>query len=1146
MNAFPAQAVSRRVRTARHVVGWSALALLALAPSCGSDAPPSEAPEPMESEVIRTAALFCQPHVQETVRAQAEQWFRAGVDPLRPADLAPHEQLGQFSYARDTSWEDQTEVPEDPGERFVPPGATSPQQPDPSIAASGVEQTPLHDLLDVLRTHEDVVLPSELSRYSWSAPDDPRSGAVILGLRGVSGEFGYAAAYRFGVVDGGLRSPVLSLVHGSTSYRCQGHQLVEIVDERLGKADGWAGSSQGPPLAPGVEQIRRTFSHGSGERAFVTVEVLEDDLLHVEYGLGDGHAGSIHASPMVFERGHTGPSAWAFDERTFEGRTGSMRVRVRDDGCVAFASTQGDLSTVCPNALGEDWKGISLDTRPAGLAHAYGLGQNFVRRGSADGDWVRHGVFETAGEFGNHFQHFHGGANGQIQLPVLYAMGDARSFGLFLDNVYKQRWDFTQDWWKVRMFGDQIRFYVMAGADLQDIRSDYLDLTGHPPVPPRKAFGLWMSEFGYDDPREVYCKVFGPEEGARSCRDGEQGLRPRGFPVDGVVLDVQWFGATAPDRDDSRMGSLEWDPSRFPEPGRLLRDLDERGIGVVAIEESYVSKDWWREGFWSQHDMRLSAPFVHVCDTDDLTEFHNWMGHTAMLDWANPDAAALWHDHVRKPNLIDFGVMGHWTDLGEPERYYGDSCYSPVESGHYRHPDIHNLYNFLWHRSIHQGYARNGEQRRPFMLTRAGAPGIQRFGAAMWSGDIASRLDVLATHLNADMHVRMAGIDYYGSDVGGFWRSALKGYSPDRHHRVDQESPSFEPDTEVCRAGDQCLTDHPDHARSDITWGPYDAEMYMQWFANGAWFDIPLRPHAFNCGFDWFPGCGEGAPYYETSPANWDPFRSDSNRANLLQRYALIPYYYSLAHHAYRDGKAVIAPLVTAFPRDSEVREMGHQKLVGPYLMVGAVARHGQYDRDVYLPAGTWIDYHTHAYSSGSRWLRDVPLWRDGIFRLPVFARAGAIVPMMVADQRTRDAYGFRRDGTIDKTLVVQVFAHPSVAHSSFTLVEDDGWSVDRYEDEVPVYVTRDTRIEQCHGTLGGGTCTPSADTVTVRFSPDPDTRFRPDEQRARELRLVTDGRTVVSVDGAAEWQQEADGLLVARTTVDAAKAGTTIVVGLQ
>jgi alpha-glucosidase len=165
--------------------------------------------------------------------------------------------------------------------------------------------------------------------------------------------------------------------------------------------------------------------------------------------------------------------------------------------------------------------------------------------------------------------------------------------------------------------------------------------------------------------------------------------------------------------------------------------------------------------------------------------------------------------------LVQNGVLGHWTDLGEPEKYDASACYDGVETTSAgrknQHGDVHNLYNFLWNQSIYNGYISSitNIRRRPFIVSRSGAPGSQRFGVAMWSGDIGSNLDLLATHLNSQMHMSFSGIDYYGSDVGGFRREGMP-YNELHQHLQ------------------------------------YQTELYTQWFANGAWFDVPLRPHTDN------------------------------------------------------------------------------------------------------------------------------------------------------------------------------------------------------------------------------------------------------------------------------------------------------------
>src|SRR4029077_15485664 len=156
--------------------------------------------------------------------------------------------------------------------------------------------------------------------------------------------------------------------------------------------------------------------------------------------------------------------------------------------------------------------------------------------------------------------------------------------------------------------------------------------------------------------------------------------------------------------------------------------------------------------------------------------------------------------------------------------------------------------------------------------------------------------------LNVQMHMAFSGIDYFGADVGGVWRSALDG---------------------------------------DLN------ELYTVWFANAALLDVPLPPHTQN-----LCNCSE------TAPDRVGDFAS--NRENLRLRYRLIPYLYSLAHRAHGSGEPVLPPLPFYYPDDPHVRRMADEKLLGRDLLVATVSAYGQARRDVYLPAGTWINFLTH------------------------------------------------------------------------------------------------------------------------------------------------------------------------------------------
>src|SRR6478609_12225316 len=162
----------------------------------------------------------------------------------------------------------------------------------------------------------------------------------------------------------------------------------------------------------------------------------------------------------------------------------------------------------------------------------------------------------------------------------------------------------------------------------------------------------------------------------------------------------------------------------------------------------------------------------------------------------------------------------------------------------------------------------------------------------------------------------MSGIDYYGSDLGGCFRSAID---------------------------------------SD------EKELYTQWFANGMVFDVPGRPHAEN-----LCNC------HDTSPAVTGDVQS--NLINVRRRYEMSPYMYSLAYRAYLYGEPVVPPLVYYYQNDPVVRKMGHEKMVGKDLLVGIVAGAGEKQRSVYLPAGDWIDFHTNKliHSTG-QWIENVP-----------------------------------------------------------------------------------------------------------------------------------------------------------------------------
>lgn len=461
-------------------------------------------------------------------------------------------------------------------------------------------------------------------------------------------------------------------------------------------------------------------------------------------------------------------------------------------------------------------------------------------------------------------------------------------------------------------------------------------------------------------------------------------LHNDGFPIDGAALDIQWFGGKFytgnDDRTTSQFGSLEFDRVNFSEPEKMIKKFkNEFGLSLMPIEESYISK------YLSEHKALSDKGYMAKwCGSDTPTELsaNPWWGVGGMIDWTNNKAGDYWHDLKRKI-LTDIGITHHWTDLGEPEMYDSNSCYFGFpELGKNRHSDIHNVYNLKWVESIDRGYKRNKEEKRHFIMSRSGTSGIQRFGAGFWSGDIGANMGALTAHYNAQMHMSFSGIDYYGADIGGFHRN----------------SNSLDGDSD---------------------------ELYTQWFANACLFDFPIRSHAWNL-----------TNGLEVSPNKIGDKKS--NLYNIRLRYKLFPYYYSLSHVAYNLGDPIISPMVVEFPTDLNVRKIGNQKMIGPYIMAAMVASYGETERSVYLPKAGWVDYYTgKVFNSEGEYFHNFKVNHNGLIKIPLLLKEGAIIPTKLNYSNDINISGKRLDGTENDD--INFIIVPTKTKSSFTLFEDDG-----------------------------------------------------------------------------------------------------------
>lgn len=736
-----------------------------------------------------------------------------------------------------------------------------------------------------------------------------------------------------------------------------------------------------------------TFYDASNQNK-LQIEVLKDDLIQLEWAqVTNASAGAIVQSPMI------NPELASRPAKSYSGspvKTATLSLKVNSTTlCVEATDIRREpgyrLTLLCPQSLRPD--NLTLSISRNNFMHVYGLGQQHPEPGTVDGDWAGKSRVPS-NDFGNEMVPQGGGAVGNMQIPIAYFLGEGQqNYGLFVDNTYAQRWDFTADPYLAKGRGNAIRAYLIGGRDLPALREGYLQLTGRPPVPPKKMFGLWLSEYSFDNWDEIEQKLMSMQRAK--------------FPVDGVFLDVAWFGGVTADSEATQAGSMRWDNANFPNPERAIQKLDaDFGAGVMAVEQPYVGRRL-PEYLTMSTKGYLVRQCPYPCDPIMLRN-KQWWGWGAMLDYSNEEGAAFWHDW-RRESLIKVGVIGHWTTLGEPENYDTNGWYHGVALGGERlhgHADIHNLYNLLWSKSIYEGYGRNGHNQRPFVLTRSGTAGSQRYGTAFWSGDIGSNLSNLASHLNTQMQMSLSGIDYYSSDIGGFHRQALRG--------------------------------------EDLN------TLYTRWLAVSAAIDVPLRVHVEN-----LCNCNPTTPNEIGDAA--------SNLANLRQRYALTPYYYSLAHLAWRSGEPVVPPMVYYYQDDPGVRQIASQKMIGRDMLVATVTDANAKEAMVYLPEGEWVDYYDQSrHQSKGAWAGPFPLYRNGIYRLPTFVRAGAVIPELKLDAGITNSYGLKQDKGYQEELLVT--AYLGTGNYKFTLFEDDNVSMDyqkgRFGETDLVLKNRGNRVE--------------------------------------------------------------------------------------
>jgi alpha-D-xyloside xylohydrolase len=510
--------------------------------------------------------------------------------------------------------------------------------------------------------------------------------------------------------------------------------------------------------------------------------------------------------------------------------------------------------------------------------------------------------------------------NTEVTIPFACS---SRGYGLLWNNPALGRVELAADatrW--VAESARQIDYWITAGDTPAQIMQAYAEATGHPPLPPAWASGFWQSKLRYRTQQELL-------EVARE-------YSRRGLPLSAIVCDFfHW----------TRMGDWSFDPGDWPDPAGMVEELakletpDGRGVKLAVsvwptLEEGAENFDAWSDQGFLVGDSG-GGPLTHPWPVREHGEDHQL---NAYHDATNPAArAALW-ERLRA-NYLALGVAAFWLDACEPDIQPDQIRRARYHAG--SGSEVGNIYATYHARTIAEGLAAAGgpDHDRPLSLIRSAWAGSQRYGAALWSGDIAPTFASLTAQVRAGLNVAMSGIPYWNTDIGGF-----QGGDPD---------------------------------------DPAYREVMIRWFQYGTFSPI-MRLHGDREPNQPFTAGMTGGPNEIWS---FGDQAYEIMRAHLLLRERLRPYLATLADAAHQTGAPLMRPLFFDIPEDAKTWSVDDQFLLGPDILVAPVTEAGARSRAVYLPDGAdWREAFTGTMQPGGKTVEAAA----PLDHLPVFTRAGA------------------------------------------------------------------------------------------------------------------------------------------------------------
>lgn len=456
-----------------------------------------------------------------------------------------------------------------------------------------------------------------------------------------------------------------------------------------------------------------------------------------------------------------------------------------------------------------------------------------------------------------------------IYLPMPFFVKVTRgvSQGVFVNYPGEMIFDLGQeryDFISVKVKSDRFEFFVFKSPTVKGTVRDYIELTGRTFLPPRWAIGHTVSRYTYYPENQLKEVI---DRYAETTR------------IEAVYLDIDYM-------DHYRL--FTWNENLFS--NGFLDNLHKKGVKVITIVNPSVKLDqnFPLFGKWLGHYMEKS--------NGDLYTGPMWPGTSVFPDFMNDETRELWKEEIR--NWSRSGVDGIWLDMNEPTVLTDDHLFDPdalhkLDNGEQvKHGQVRNLYPYLQCKATYEALSEGSQS--PFILTRSGYSGVQRY-AAVWTGDNITSWDDLKLQITTVTGLSISGVTVVGCDLGGF----IGDGDPDlvaAYYRMALFFPLYRNHKDV-KGRDQEVYMLPSYAREDIV-----------------------------------------------------------NSIDL--RYKFLDHIYSLIHLSHSDGTGpVITPLPYEFPSDENSYFAEDQYMIGEHLMYAPQINRDLKSRRVYIPEGIWYNF---------------------------------------------------------------------------------------------------------------------------------------------------------------------------------------------